>query len=487
MIGRIRGLPFLAALILCFGLLCPQTMASAEPETELTAAEEPVETVFTAEPEIPDGSEELPAEETDGAVAAVEPDTAEDADTETCVEAEEPLQLDGAAVSNAFPFTDVSAGAWYYESVSYVYYNRLMNGVGGSVFQPNGTMTRAMVVTVLWRMAGSPTPGSGCAFTDLTQAWYRSAVAWAWDKGIAKGVTDTAFQPDAPVTREQIAAFIARYALYVDGLDTGSGSDLSAFPDESTVSAFARPAMAWANAVGLIRGSDNGGTVLLEPRGSATRGQVAAILMRYRQSFHSAGAGAGIAELVAASRTAGKTNQILTVVNHDLTFWERGDDGVWRKILSAYAGYGSNGLSADRREGDKTTPIGAFPLLYAFGRDTNPGTDMAYRQITPYSYYSADTGDGTYNTWVESSRKVIGEHLADYADLQYRYGIVIGFNTDPVTVGRGSAIFLHCKGNSWYTDGCVSVERSVMLDILNRVNDGAWIIVVKNTQDLKNY
>lgn len=497
--GQSKGLAFLLVLLLCAGLVCPRAMASAEPEA---AAAEEAAAADTAEPDAPPAEEtgvseelkspeeELPAgetaprEATAGPASAAEDESPPEEEPVCSDEPEETLRLDGAAVSNAFPFTDVRSGAWYYESVSYVYFNRLMNGVGGNAFRPEGTTTRAMVVTVLWRMAGSPLPEDTCAFTDLTQSWYRSAVVWAWNEGVAKGVTDTEFRPDEPVTREQMAAFIARYAAYVDGLDTGSGGDLSGFPDNSAVSAYARPAMAWASAAGLIQGSASGGTVVLAPRGSATRAQVAAILMRYRQRF--ARVGTGTAALVAASRTAGRTNQILTVVDHDLTFWERGDDGTWRKVLSAYAGYGANGLSADRREGDRTTPIGAFPLLYAFGRDDNPGTDMTYRRITPNSYFSA-ASDGTYNTWVESSRAVTGEHLADYADLQYRWGIVIGFNTDPVTVGRGSAIFLHCKGSSWSTAGCVSVERSVMTDILDKVNDGAWIIIVKNTQDLKNY
>ena len=183
--------------------------------------------------------------------------------------------------------------------------------------------------------------------------------------------------------------------------------------------------------------------------------------------------------------TSGKTNQIIMVVGHTLTLYNK-VNGKWTEVLSSYCGYGLNGykLASERREGDKTTPIGSFPLPLAFGLGKNPGTSMTYRQITKNSYWSGEYD--TYNTWVESSSYMSGEHLIDYA--VYKYAMAIGFNMDPVVYKRGSAIFLHCKSpDHWYTAGCVSVPEDVMLDLLKKTKNGAYIVTVPTRSMLKNY
>ena len=452
-----------------------ETLPTPDPEPEEAPApsdlpEEPAEEL-PEEPEVVE-SEDIPVEE-----PSEEPSEEPE---------EEPVPvLDGASVSNAFPFGDVPSGAWYADSVKYTYYHQLMNGVSGTSFSPSGYMTRGMVVTVLWRLAGSPAPSGDSGFTDLTQSWYRDAVAWAKEKGVTSGVTATTFQPEARVTREQMTAFLARFATNVRGISTSAGAALSSYPDESTVSSYARAPMAWAVGQGLITGVGTEAGTMLSPKTSATRAQVAAILMRFCQKLPAPGNTGSLAYLVDRTAAAGKTNQIIVVVDHNLTLWER-TGGSWSKTLDVYAGYGYNGLKANRTEGDGTTPIGSFPLLYAFGRDANPGTSMEYRKITSNSYFSS-ASNSTYNTWVESSSPVTGEHLIDYANLQYRYAMVIGFNIDPVVRGKGSAIFLHCKGSTWNTAGCVSVAQSDMLTLLDRVNNGAWIIIVKNASDLTSY
>ena len=448
-----------------------------EPEAEPGPAE-PSEELPEAPPEEtePEPSEEIDPEPTE-----------EPADEQPAEEAsDEPLPiLDGAAVSNLFPFRDVPSGAWYSDAAHYAYYHQLMNGVGGDAFSPDGYMTRGMVVTVLWRLAGSPAPSAASGFTDLTQAWYRDAVAWAQETGVTTGATADTFLPDARVTREQMTAFLARFAAGVRGVSTAAGDGLAAYPDRDDVSEYARAPMAWAIQMGLINGMDTNGAVILAPGAHATRAQVAAILMRFCQKLPEPGDTGSLSYLVDHTAAAGKTNQIVVVVDHNLTLWER-IGGSWTKTVDVYAGYGANGMSADRTEGDMTTPIGAFPLLYAFGRDADPGTALEYRQITPNSYYSA-ASDGTYNTWVESSTPIPGERLMDYANLQYRYAVVIGFNMDPVVLGRGSAIFLHCKGATWKTGGCVSVTQSDMVTLLDRLNRGAWILIVRNAADLRGY
>lgn len=174
-------------------------------------------------------------------------------------------------------FTDVAEDAWYYDEVQFVKNEGLMNGVGGSQFGPELTVTRAMMVTILWRMAGSP-KAEGTQFTDVAAGqYYADAALWACANGIANGCGDSTFKPDNAITREQMAAFMYRYADY-KGYDMDADGDLSKFSDASAVSEYAEAAMAWANAEGLITGMGDG---TLAPQGSATRAQIAAILYRF--------------------------------------------------------------------------------------------------------------------------------------------------------------------------------------------------------------
>ena len=147
-------------------------------------------------------------------------------------------------------------------------------------FEPNTPMSRAMLVTVLWRLDGSPAPSDKAPFTDLKQAWYKDAVAWAYENGVVTGTSADKFSPNGNITREQMAAILYRYSEY-KGEDTTARADVSAYPDANKVSKYARDAFAWANAEGLITGTTENGTTILAPRASATRAQVATILMRF--------------------------------------------------------------------------------------------------------------------------------------------------------------------------------------------------------------
>ncbi len=190
---------------------------------------------------------------------------------------------------------------------------------------------------------------------------------------------------------------------------------------------------------------------------------------------------------VEASATAQKTAQLVLVVDHNLTFWEKGADDSWRLMMDTYCGYGGNGLVAaeERIMGSRTTPIGAFPLTMSFGTGENPGTAMLYRQITEESYWSSEE-DETFNTWVESASAVSGEHLIDY--YQYKYAVNIGFNLEDIVYSRGCAIFLHCKStSSWNTAGCVSLAEDDMLAVLLSLRDGAYIIIVPDLITLADY
>ncbi len=191
----------------------------------------------------------------------------------------------GAADPNDKPvdpvrFIDVPVKAWYYDAVQYAASHALMNGVEKDRFAPDEPMTRAMLVTVLWRYAGSPAAGVS-GFHDVPDGtWYTDAVAWAAENGIVGGVGNHKFDPNGNITREQMAAILYRYAQKKD-LDTGAHGDLSGFPDRGTISAYAVDATVWAVGAGILNGADG----KLLPQSSATRAQVAAILMRFVENI----------------------------------------------------------------------------------------------------------------------------------------------------------------------------------------------------------
>ena len=197
------------------------------------------------------------------------------------------LMLIGAmiipATAASTPFKDVKDGKWYTEPIKYVYENKLMNGMTDTTFEPDSPMSRAMLVTVLYRAQGEPTATGTTPFKDLKAKWYKKSVAWAYENKVVNGTSDTTFSPDTPITREQIAAIFFRFAQFTER-DTSAAEDLSKFPDGSKVSKFAREAMTWAVGEGLITGTKSGNQTLLDPKGKATRAQVATILMRYLES-----------------------------------------------------------------------------------------------------------------------------------------------------------------------------------------------------------
>ncbi|MBR2013128.1 MAG: S-layer homology domain-containing protein [Clostridia bacterium] len=179
------------------------------------------------------------------------------------------------------PFTDITAD-WYKEAVLFAYNNKLMNGVAEKKFDPDGATTRGMLTTILYRKEfGDEMPEFKKApFTDLQQNWYKTPINWAFEKEIVKGESATLFAPEKTVTREQIATMLYRYAKY-DKRDVSQRKKLTSFSDSKKVNSWAKEAMEWAYAEGLITGNSINGKVLLDPQGAATRAQIATILMRY--------------------------------------------------------------------------------------------------------------------------------------------------------------------------------------------------------------
>ena len=179
---------------------------------------------------------------------------------------------------SGLPFKDVKTADWFYNDVKYVYEKGMMAGTAADVFAPNATTTRAMIVTILYRLEGSPAVTGTSAFVDVPAGqWYTDAVNWAAANQIVKGTSATTFAPNDSITREQMAAILYRYAQY-KGYDVTKKADLSGYSDNSQVSAYAKDALAWANAAKLINGVTN---TTLAPQGNATRAQVSAILHRF--------------------------------------------------------------------------------------------------------------------------------------------------------------------------------------------------------------
>lgn len=189
--------------------------------------------------------------------------------------------VNGVTAIARFPFTDVVAGTWYYGAAAYAYNNGLFAGMTPTTFAPNATMTRAMLVSVLWRLAGAPAPKAPNTFVDVPDgAWYTDAVTWAAENGVVSGIGGSRFDPSGFVTREQTAEILYNYA-HNKGYDVSARADLTAFPDAASVSGWAEEALSWANAAGLINGTVRDGQTILDPQGSASRAQVAMILMNY--------------------------------------------------------------------------------------------------------------------------------------------------------------------------------------------------------------
>ncbi len=175
------------------------------------------------------------------------------------------------------PFTDLSRTAWYYGGVAYAYHNELMSGTSAKKFSPNTSANRAMLVTILWRMAGKPAHGSGLSFSDVAAGqYYTDAVLWAAENNIVTG-SKGKFRPNGTMTRQELAVMLYRFAQYT-GRDVSGRASLSGYGDGAKVASWAKDAMAWAVDAGLITGSDKKN---LTPAGSATRAQLATILMRY--------------------------------------------------------------------------------------------------------------------------------------------------------------------------------------------------------------
>ena len=184
--------------------------------------------------------------------------------------------------TGANPFTDVSEKDWFYGDVMFVCENGLMLGTSKALFSPYGTATRGMMATILWRMEGSPVPKGKNSFTDVEAGkWYADAVTWTAENGIFAGYGKDKFGPDDPITREQLASIFYRYADY-KGYDLTAKGILDTFKDTDKITDYAKTAMQWAVSSGLVKGKSGN---LLDPQGTATRAEIAAMLHRFIEKY----------------------------------------------------------------------------------------------------------------------------------------------------------------------------------------------------------
>ena len=235
-----------------------------EENLELTAVWE--KGTFTVKPEEPPVDYEEPTEPT-------EPEP-----TEPEMEPLPEVEID----MDRLPFEDVPENAWFREAVSYVYRNEFMNGVSATAFNPGGSMTRGMLVTVLYRIDGSMpvTDEERECFDDIAGAYYTDAVAWAYANGIVNGVSATKFDPNRIVTRQEAVTIFYRYCVDYNLMSVDSGLALDGFADQEHVAAFASDAFTWAVATGLISGSQSGDSYYLNPIDNLNRAQAAVLLQR---------------------------------------------------------------------------------------------------------------------------------------------------------------------------------------------------------------
>lgn len=245
-----------------------------EENLELTAVWE--KGTFEVEPEEPPIDYEEPTEPTEP--EPTEPEPTEPEPTEPELEQMPEVEID----MDRLPFSDVPENAWFRDAVSYVYRNEFMNGTSATTFTPAGSMTRGMLVTVLYRIDGSApvSDEERACFDDIAGAYYTDAVAWAYANGIVNGVGERTFAPNRIVTRQEAVTIFYRYCVGYSMMGVESGVELDDFQDQEMVAGFAVDAFTWAVNTGLVEGSAGEGGVYLNPTGSLNRAQAAVLLQR---------------------------------------------------------------------------------------------------------------------------------------------------------------------------------------------------------------
>ena len=414
--------------------------------------------------------------------------------------AADPTDAESAALitnlSVSRPFTDVAQDAWYADAVAYVYESGLMNGTGNARFSPEGLLTRAQFITILWRLAGSPTADAALPADVPAGTWYTEAARWA---AAQSPEAIGAFHPKEALRREDAVQLLWYEARYL-GADVSVGEDTNilSYLDAFDISEGKAAAMQWAVGAGVIEGTPDGN---LLPRSTLTRAQAAAMLMRLHAALNGAdrakeiqGSYRGIdvasPDWVGALDAAKDAQQLLIVaaLSADATdAWislhEKQSDGSWHMVMTTPGFIGKNGLGKTR-EGDAKTPVGVFHFNRAFGIADDPGCAIPYVKVDEDTYWSGDPREGYHYNELVSLRDLPGldlesgdsEHIIEYI-YHYQYCLNISYNEDG-TPGLGSAIFLHCLGPvKPYTGGCVAIPEDHMRYVMQKVDGGTAVVI----------
>ncbi len=338
------------------------------------------------------------------------------------------------AEEEALPFTDVSPSFWGVPFIRYVYENNLMNGTGDNEFSPLEKLSRAMVVTVLWRMAGSPEPQAEATFTDLGEphagnSWYFQPIAWAQENGIASGLTATTFGPNENVTRQQMVTFLGRFAEYL-GAEIPADGSVSKFTDSKYIEAYAAPYVAWAVEQGIVNGYEDGS---FQPRGESLRVEFAKIITVFHRD---------VLPVISACRHANITpvDEVPATCTTDgmAAYYECPDCGL---VLDAQGNFVA----------DKATLV-----LPATGHQPT-GTDAIvwnWERVVTYQFGTDENGNLTFNQGLKDPE---GNPVPDFpVDEDGNMQAKLHFNpeTGEITVGYPEVITWECASAEYDCYSC---------------------------------
>ena len=330
-------------------------------------------------------------------------------------------------------FNDVTEKDWFANDVKYVVDKKLMTGTGNDLFSPNGKTTRGQAVTILYRLAGSPKVSGGGSFTDVKSGtWYTDAVQWAVKNGIASGYGNGRFGPNDTLNRQQLATMLVRYAR-LKNYDTKPSGDLSKFKDGNKVDSYAKTAMEWAIGAGLISGSSDGN---LNPNGTATRAQLAAILHRFCENVTGTKATDTVLDKL-LSKNPATGNKELALITAELSLKTYDNDGSNDESVRGYLtydlGFDNANIYSNNYGGSLAFTLATKPYK---GSDSDGNTDIlvivARGSQTPYELYmdkftSAKDSYSSYQIYdiVKDFRNAIFEGLDNVVDPNKNYKVVV--------------------------------------------------------------
>jgi L,D-peptidoglycan transpeptidase YkuD (ErfK/YbiS/YcfS/YnhG family) len=382
---------------------------------------------------------------------------------------------------NASSFPDVNQS--YKGEIDYLVEKEIILGFDDGTFGAEKPVRRADAVAMIGRSLGFSGEEQETPFPDLGKGNHASGyIVEAVNQGIIQGFPNGTFRPDSYLTRGQMSMILDRAFPELEAIsdtnftfsDLGSGN--TAYDSIQKIAS---------------SGISNGYLDhTFRPDREVTRIEMALFLARaLDEQFRVEMIEPEPLPLVAKTKVAQETDQIVTVVSTGgghakVEYWKK-NSGKWQKQMSTDGFVGQEGVSSNKKEGDRKAPTGAFKFPFAFGTE-NPGTKMTFRQITSRSYWISNVNDPQYNTWQEKNWSPnVDERLSSYP-FQYKYAMAIDYNMDSPVPGDGSAIFLHVS-NGTPTLGCVSVPESDMRYLMQQLGSNARIIITDKESNLTNY